>query len=505
MTTLRQDRINQAYHLIDIRDMAAAVSLLEEQKKMDKTRQADVYISLARCHLNLNQLDQVAALLTEIESSCHSHQEIRDFHITFSQYYKSMYLDHNKTNAVLLVRAIEHIQKIPDVFEREKIWRYATLLSLQEKQQEALDRLNEGLKKFPRCKHILTAIIRILWSLSPHKDDILVDKKLVETLERELQDDYSIKNHAGWLQVAHSYELSDNYKKATEIYSILMKDQTYWQAYLDYGLMLQRRHKMYPESIPYFQHVIAFDSNNHKPHLILLQAYHGLAWAYNKLGENEQALAYIERGLALNKTYADLNRLKDIITQTSRAEVKSKSSLTHTEPQPEQSDSFIQLQQIYADVYKKEAPTEFWKLIRSGFTSGSGIIFLDKLKESGLYQTLFPTKDTSHQTQNEDWFKERVKLLDEQFHLKKKSVRTLASPLTSLYMIDILLVAKELKTIEDIQKVHEAYHLSIPCDDKFCKEVQLKIAQKKQFSTTQQKNGITEEYLFERLSGRRNP
>ncbi len=132
----------------------------------------------------------------------------------------------------------------------------------------------------------------------------------------------------------------------------------------------------------------------------------------------------------------------------------------------------------------KEEPTQpvltelnnaCWTVLKEGLTGGKGELFFKALQESGTYSNLFPPVLVSTQEEieaNDLWLQARLSLIDASYAEGNRSYESKAA---------VLLVVKELPgeyTQEDLEKVHAAYRIPFPCDDKFKEHVKY-IHQKK--------------------------
>lgn len=139
------------------------------------------------------------------------------------------------------------------------------------------------------------------------------------------------------------------------------------------------------------------------------------------------------------------------------------------------------LKEIYTKVYDNDASeikvnkieklsinrnTEFWKYITFGFTHGKAVDFLNKLKDVGLYDMLFPSFSPEHKEQNDKWLKEYLTSIDLAWE-NNSQVQLFKNPFRS--NIQAILVAKELLTAseDERKKVQHEYNVSPADDGKF--------------------------------------
>ncbi len=144
------------------------------------------------------------------------------------------------------------------------------------------------------------------------------------------------------------------------------------------------------------------------------------------------------------------------------------------------------LEERVAELIDMPRSSEFWTLIRKGFTQGCGELFFTKLQEYGAYSILFPSHKTREQRYaNDAWLREQLAFIDTRH--AEGGVFAYAS------MAAVLLVVKELpngwKDL-DLEKIHKAYQIPFPCNKEFKGHVEYVMGRKKKFLQSQREVAI---------------
>lgn len=155
----------------------------------------------------------------------------------------------------------------------------------------------------------------------------------------------------------------------------------------------------------------------------------------------------------------------------------------------------VALKQIYNQVYQDDVPViiseqdktalkninrdaRFWRVIQDGFVNGKGILFLNQLKEQGIYSILFPALNPMKQTQDETWFEIYIENIDD--NVKNKNEGFFKNPFRT--HIQLLLIAKELSSpvsLDQVKMISAAYKTTITLDKAFEEHVKMIAAAKK--------------------------
>lgn len=367
MQNRKTQQYDLAYRLFADHDYQNALHVMQEQINSNRSNQfiAVDHIFIARCHIQLNEINQALTKLKEISGNCKKPRDKCDLNVTISNCYKALYIkDLDPRNLELAKKYLNEIDS-STLDDKDKIQlqlHKVILLTRAKEGQAALKIILELEAKDPENKRIQLEKVKVLRLIGNKEaaqklaeDLVLSNTQTPDSSKTRDQYQYKVERSNKYLlktaalytknpdimnqfgqqitkndvygQVAYAISLAkqkNGFDEADALLNEIIKDHPFnWPAYLSYAVVLLEHH-LYDESINILQKVIRPDrtipTNSQPTNPQKASACHIMSNVYLEWGNPEEEKRYIDFGLSISPHDASLlSKRAKMLAQTQKS------------------------------------------------------------------------------------------------------------------------------------------------------------------------------------------